>query len=222
MGSGHYRDDFYWLTQDPGIADVCLPLAAYPTELLPAIRWRLRNDSAAPTAFQLTQVLKAYGPAAAAAVPELTALLDTQQPIPACTALAELGPAAAAATTTLTQLATGDGPESLAAAWALFRITGDPEPFLARDDMFTTQRITASTARMLGGLGPLATHYLPDIERQLVEQPIYWPTWDGVELGFAHYRITGDPTQCLAVLMQPWSPCDIVGNCRSAARHCAT
>ncbi|PZG22621.1 hypothetical protein C1I95_05020 [Micromonospora craterilacus] len=199
MGSTHYGDDFYWLDQDPGIADVCLPLTAYADDLVPAIRWRLRNDPGTSTAYQLTQVLKAYGPAAAAAVPELAAMLDTQQPIPACTVLAALGPAAAAARTTLTQLATGDGPDALTAAWTLFRITGDPEPFLARDDVLDGQRINASAARMLGDLGPLATRYLSDIERQLAEQPNYWPTWDGVELAFAHYRITSDPALCLTV-----------------------
>ncbi|GIJ09294.1 hypothetical protein ACFFMR_21945 [Micromonospora andamanensis] len=199
MGSTYYGDDFYWLDQDPGIADVCLPLTAYADDLVPAIRWRLRNDPGTPTAHQLTQVLTAYGPTAAAAVPELTTMLDTQHPIPACTALAALGPAAAAARATLTQMSIGDGPEAPAAAWAMFRIVGDPEPFLARDDVLKGQRINASAARMLADLGPLATRYLPHIERQLVEKPSYWPTWDGVELGFAHYRITSDPALCLTV-----------------------
>ncbi|BCJ61837.1 hypothetical protein C1I93_00180 [Micromonospora endophytica] len=199
MGSTHYGDDFYWLDQDPGIADVCLSLAAYADDLVPAIRWRLRNDPGTATAYQLTEVLKAYGPAAAAAVPELTAMLDTQLPVPACNVLAELGPAAAAARTTLTRMAVGDGPEASAAAWTLFRVTGDPEPFLARDDVRDARRINAAAARRLGDLGPLAARYLPDIERQLVEQPADWPTWDGVELGFAHYRITSDPTLCLNV-----------------------
>jgi len=152
-----------------------------------------------PTTYQLTQVLKAYGSAAQEAVPELTAMLDTAQPALACAVLATLGPVAATARTRLMQMATGNGRDAFVASWTLFRITGDPQPFLTRDDLVEVQRITASTARMLGDFGPLATRYLPDIERQLVEQPNYRPTWDGVELGFAHYRITGDPSLCLAV-----------------------
>jgi len=52
---------------------------------------------------------------------------------------------------------------------------------------------------MLGDLGPLASRYLPRLERQLREEPQFWPTWDGVEWGYAHYRITGDPAPCLDV-----------------------
>jgi hypothetical protein len=199
MGSSHYVDDFYWLTQDPGIADVCLPLTAYADDLVPAIRWRLRNDPATPTAYQLTQVLTAYGPAAAAAIPELIAMLGTHHPATACTVLAALGSAAEPARTRLTRMANSAGRDAVTAAWTLFRVTGDPEPFLARDDVLDAPRTSASTARMLGDLGPVAMRYLPDLERQLEDNPDYWPTWDGVELGFAHYRITGDPARCLAV-----------------------
>jgi len=199
MGTTHYRDNSYWLNQDPGIADVCLPMTAYADELVPSIRWRLRKDPGMPTAYQLTQVLAAYGSAAAAAVPELIAVLDTKQPVTACTVLAALGPAAAAARERLTRMAASTGPEAVTAAWTLYRITGEPEPFLTRDDVLDAQRITASAARMLGDLGPLAKRYRSDIERRLTEKPACWSTWDGVELGFAHYRITGDPTLCLTV-----------------------
>jgi hypothetical protein len=200
IGSSHYTDEHYWLTQDPGIADVCLPLAAYADELVPAIRWRLRNDPATPTVYQLTQVLSAYEAAALAALPELTALLDTDHAGLACTVLARLGPAAAPAQEGLMRLATSDRRDASFAAWALFRIAGDPKPFLAREEVRTTERFTAATARMLGDLGPLAMRYLPAIEQRLTGQPQSWPTWEGVELGFAHYRITDDPALCLEVL----------------------
>jgi len=193
IGSTHYTDEFYWLEQDPAIADVCLPLAAYAEQLVPAIRWRLRNDPATPTAHQLTRVLSAYGAAAAPALPELTAMLDTQHCELACSVLAGLGPAGAAARSGLTRLATSGGRDAGPAAWALFRTTGDPEPFLALDEV-------RPAARWLGDLGPLAVRYLPDVERWLAERPQLWPTGEGVESGFAHYRITGDPAMCLNVL----------------------
>jgi hypothetical protein len=199
IGSSHYTDDSYWLTQDPAIADVCVPLAAYAEELVPVIRWRLRTDPATPTAYQLTQVLTAYGAAAAAAVPELAALLYTDRSGLACTVLAGLGSAAAGTRTRLMQLAASDGRDAGTAGWALFRITGDPEPLLARDDILAGDPYTGSAARMLSDLGPAATRYLPRIERRLREKPQFWPTWRGVELGYAHYRITGDPALCLDV-----------------------
>jgi hypothetical protein len=200
IGSTHYTHEFYWLEQDPGIADVCLPLATYADELVPTIRWRLRNDPAMPTAYQLTQVLSAYGAAAMATLPELTAMLETERAGLACTVLAGLGPPAAAARAKLTRLATSDGGDARAAAWALFRVTGDPEPFLARDDTLDAERSTGPSARMLGDLGSLAMRYVPGLERRLMEQPQFWRTGEGVESGFAHYRITGDPALCLDVL----------------------
>ncbi|GIH19016.1 hypothetical protein Raf01_71880 [Rugosimonospora africana] len=200
IGSAHYTDEFYWLDQDPAIADVCLSLAAYADELVPAIRWRLRDDPATPTAYQLTRVLSAFGAAALPALPELTAMLDTQHPALACKVLAGLGPAAAAARLELTRLAASDEPGASSAAWALFQIAGDPEPFLACEEVLTAERFTAVTARMLGDLGPLGMRYLPRVERRLKEhQPQFWRSWKGVELGFAHYQITGDPALCLEV-----------------------
>ncbi|WP_426502790.1 hypothetical protein ACPPVO_34815 [Dactylosporangium sp. McL0621] len=199
IGSSHYTDEFYWLEQGPAIADVCLPLAPHADELVPAVRTRLREDPTTPTAFQLTRVLAAYGTAATAAMPELTAMLDTQHPELACTVLAGLGPAAAPALARLTRLATSDEGTATPAAWALFRITGDPEPFLARQDVLATERLTGPPARMLGDLGPLAGRYAPNIEQRLMEQPQLWCSWQGVELGYADYRITGDPALCLDV-----------------------
>lgn len=200
IGSHHYaHDDFYRLDDGPSIADVCLPLVAYSDEIVPAIRWRLRNDPIMWTVFQLTQVLSEYGAAGGAAVPELTALLDTEEPGPACTALARLGLAAGSARAKLTRLATSKGRGAVAAAWALFRITGDPKPFLRLDDIFTEDRCSGTSARMLGDLGALAIRYAPELERQITQRPEYWPSWEGVEAGFAHYQITGDPGLCLDV-----------------------
>lgn len=52
---------------------------------------------------------------------------------------------------------------------------------------------------MLGDLGALAIRYAPELERQITQRPEYWPSWEGVEAGFAHYQITGDPGLCLDV-----------------------
>ncbi|SNT49879.1 hypothetical protein SAMN05421812_107258 [Asanoa hainanensis] len=201
MGSTHYPEDFYWLDgDDPSAADVCLPMAAHAAELVPAIRWRLRNDGATPTAYHLTQVLSAFEAAALPALPELTRMLGSDHPQLACTVLGGLGPAAADARPALTAVARSDGRGAAAAAWALFRITGDPDPFLAHEGLLDTERHSGQAVRQLGDLGPLAARYAPGIERRLAADPQQHPTWNSVELGFAHYRITGDPTLCLDVL----------------------
>ena len=192
-------DAFYWLTQDPGIADVCRPLAAYADRLVPAIRWRLGHDPASPTAYQLTEVLRGYGPAALEAMPQLLALLDTQRRAQASAVLGGLGPAAREARAKLASLARSGGTDGTTAAWALFRITGDPEPFLACTDVLESTHYFWPTARHLGDLGPAGARYLPQVERQLTDRQGYGPAWEGVELGFAHFRITGDPGLCLDV-----------------------
>jgi hypothetical protein len=206
IGSTHYADDFYWLRQDPAIADVCLPLAGYADDLVPAIRWRLRTDSATPTAYQLTELLTAFGTAAQAALPELVAMLDTEHCGLACAVLAIFGPAGARVRRKLTRLAGSQRSGASTAAWALYRMTDDPEPFLTSQEPPSTQRLTAKTARQLGDLGPLAIRHAPHIQQQLTQQPESWPSWDGVELGFAHYRITGDPTLCLDVFRAALDP----------------
>jgi hypothetical protein len=67
-------------------------------------------------------------------------------------------------------------------------------------------RISGPAVRKLGDLGPLAARYEAGVEQRLTAEPRMWPTWGGVELGFAHYRITGDPALCLAVFDKALDP----------------
>ncbi|MEV4539248.1 hypothetical protein AB0J82_36295 [Asanoa sp. NPDC049518] len=73
------------------------------------------HDAVAPTRFQLCQVLSAFGAAALPAQPELTALLESDQPRLACTVLGGLGPAASDARPTLSLVAGRDGRGAAAA-----------------------------------------------------------------------------------------------------------
>jgi hypothetical protein len=193
FGATHYTDGFYWLTQDPGIGDVLLPLAPYADSLLPAIRLRLRPEAPTPLAYNLCEALRAFGERAVDALPELQAMLGTELHAPVCGVIAGLGPAAVEASDKLRTV--GDS----TAAWVLYRVTGDPEPLLEHLGGVDGDEVIGSFSDHLADLGPLAIRYAPQIERALIERPHYWPTWRGVKLANAHFRVTGDPRLCLDV-----------------------
>jgi hypothetical protein len=196
MGGSHDTDQSYWLDQDPGIADVLTPLSASADRVVPAIRGRLRIDEKAPTAYQLGEVVIAFGARAADAVPEFAAMLGTDRHRTACRVLAALGPAAAAARD---QLARSTGDDGGAAAWALFRVSGDPEPFLRAPDVWGGTHDIAAAAVRLADFGPLAGRHRDRVEHLLQAERSLWASWEGVELAHAHYRMTGDAALCLEV-----------------------
>jgi hypothetical protein len=199
MGGTFYTDAFYWLQQDPGIVDVLTPMSAFADRIMPAIRGRLRLDEKVPTANQLGDVVVAFGPAAVEVVPEFSAMLGTDRHRTACRVLAALGPEASAARDRLAGYAEDGGFAGSGAAWALFRVTGDPQPFLNASDVWGGKYDNAIAARRLADLGPLAIGHRDRIEHLLREKRSSWTSWDGVELAYAHFRVTGDATLCIEV-----------------------
>jgi hypothetical protein len=206
IGSSHYTDRHYWLKQDPGIADVLTPMSAFADRLVPAIRRRLRLDEKAPTAHQLGEVIIAFGPRAADAVPEFAAMLGTDRHQTACRVLAALGPAATAARDRLARCAADGGFDGSGAAWALFRVTGDPQPFLNAPDVWGGKYDTTATAHRLADLGPLAIRHRDRIQHLLQEKRSSWTTLEGVELAHAHFRMTGDAALCMDVFATALGP----------------
>jgi hypothetical protein len=196
IGGSSYTDRFYWLTQDPGIADVLIPLAAYADRIVPAIRTRLRRDASSPTAHQIGEVVIAYGPSAADAAAEFADMLGTDRHRTACRVLAALGPAAASVHSRLARHAAADGFDGSGAAWALFRVTGDPQPFLDAQEVWGGEYDAAAAARRVADFGPLAIGHLDHIELLLQTR---FRSWVGAELAYAHFRVTGDPTRCVEV-----------------------
>ncbi|MCP2329464.1 hypothetical protein HDA40_007971 [Hamadaea flava] len=196
IGGSQYTDRFYWLTQDPGIAEVLTPLTAFADRIVPALRQRLQRDDKPPVAHQFGDVVIAYGAAAAGAVPEFTAMLGTDRHRTACRVLAALGPAATAARDRLVQCAAGEGFDASQAAWALFRVTGDPQPFLDTTDVWGGRFDIMTAARSLADFGPLAIRFRDRIELLLHERQSGRADWTTVELAHAHFRITGEPVLC--------------------------
>ena len=201
----HYRSwpVSFMLTDLPGLLDVLIPMRRHAEALMPALRRRLAQDTTSPGVHHLTESLAAFGPASAAAVPELRALLESAHAGMACNVLGTLGPLAADAAEDLHRIGTSPHPDAEAAAWAYLRITGEAAPLLsalsfeqglsgAHD---TFRRAADLGHRELGPAGDIAAM----IEAMLQAKPEYWRTWPGIQAAWAHWRITGESTLCLRV-----------------------
>lgn len=190
----------------------------WAADLLPALRDRLAADSGAGAIPAVLEILTRWGPAAAPAVPELTGLLECGHARPAAEALGRIGPAAARAADALAALARGDrtpyplGPAggrpakpwqgAQTAAWAHWRVTGDPELALRVCGSAARAGLSRPVLRYLADLGPLAAPYA-DAVRPLLDGPGEWTRVGAAE---AWWGITGDAAPALAALLPQLRP----------------
>jgi hypothetical protein len=79
-----------------------------------------------------------------------------------------------------------------AAAWAHWRVTGDPAPALAA----LASTSAPEELHRLGDLGPLAAGEAGRLHRLSRSKD----DWVRVEAAYAHYRVTGDPGIAVALL----------------------
>lgn len=157
---------------------------------------------AAPRAgngWEFHATLRAFGPAAAPAVPWLLgAPLDG----PAATTLGEIGPAAADAVPALRAAAVGDDPDlAVAAAGALWRIERSPDAL----PLLTAQvkgRAGTAALREIAALGPAGAAAARAVAPALKAKDQYW--WRPVHAAVALWRIAGDAERCLPVLAEAW------------------
>ncbi|BAJ31983.1 MULTISPECIES: hypothetical protein [Kitasatospora] len=197
----HYRDaiDAYWMRSD------ALPPDWAP-ELLPTVRPVLERaehhrPDEVPGLDEALRVARGWGPAAAAAVPELTALLGAPglTARAAAEALGEIGPQAATAARQLARLATEHrwhGAQT--AARAHWRATGDPDLALRVVGTAARAGLGHPVHRYLAELGPLAAEFAEPV-RQLLDAPGEFSRIGAAE---AWWRITGDPAPVLPVLLR--------------------
>ncbi|MCJ0873193.1 hypothetical protein [Streptomyces sp. AP-93] len=194
-----------------------LPVRWAP-ELLPVFRERLAMGPGARGTDEVLRILAPWGPAAAPAVPELADLLDTRSARPAAEALGRIGPAASAAAGALAALARGEtspwrfgvGTErspkpwqgAQTAAWAHWRVTGDPELALWVGGAAARAGLGRPVLRYLADLGPLAAPYADSV-RALLDCPGEWIRVGAAE---AWWRITGDPAPAVAALLPELAP----------------
>ncbi|MFJ7990514.1 hypothetical protein [Streptomyces sp. NPDC096351] len=181
--------------------------------LLPAFRRTLADGGGRPdTTARILHTLALWGPAAAPAVPDLVALLHTPAARAAAEALGAIGPAAATrkAVKGLGALVTAEpGPGrhpwhggAQTAAWAYWRLTGDPEPALRVCGAAARAGLGQPVLRHLADLGPQAAPYA-DAVRPLLTCP---GAWSRVGAAEAWWRITGDAAPAVAALLPQLAP----------------
>ncbi|MFF1303608.1 HEAT repeat domain-containing protein [Streptomyces sp. NPDC058307] len=183
----------------PELVDVLGPMTAHVDELLPSIREELRRGLTDPDAdgylmADLLEVLRAWGPAALPALPEITGFLpDRFRWHDAVRTLATLGPAALCAAPAVRAHLSQDPEENNTwLHWVLWRIGDDPAGNLravGESLPVTSQAGGLAAVDFLADFGPAAAPYA-DRVRNALESEL-----GGVRLraAIALWSITGDP-----------------------------
>ncbi|MCZ0979216.1 hypothetical protein O1L60_08955 [Streptomyces diastatochromogenes] len=199
-----------WWTHELSLSETLGPLAAHAEVLLPPLRARLRAVRSVDGARALCQVLTEWGPAAAPAVPELCALLETDAAVWAAEALAAIGPAAASAVDRDRLRALIDAPpegqpfaaRSLALAYG--RLTGDRAPALALCLPWLGEPYgNDNPAVLLGELGPAGALYADRLRGLLATEATGWLP---LRVGEALWRITGRAEEVVPALVAAIEP----------------
>ncbi|MFK0253156.1 hypothetical protein [Streptomyces sp. NPDC090445] len=192
-------------------------LAVMPAaELLPLLRRDLGVDAAAGGNACALDVLAAWGPAAAPALPEVMACLEGPYAYDAARVLGRIGPPAAAAAGRLAEFATGSsrppgpyGPDPRGswygvrmAAWAHWRVTGDDSPALRIYAADLDSGLGSRVLPYLADFGPAAARHTGAV-RALMDSP---GAWARVAAAHAWWRITGDPEPAVPVLLAAVDP----------------
>ncbi|MEU3397106.1 hypothetical protein [Streptomyces filamentosus] len=185
----------------PEIEEVLIPLREHAETLLPAVRELLRDPGAdGPLARCFLEVLQAWGPAAAPALPEVVPLLeDSSLSLSAIDALVAMGPAAAPAAPAVRGAVVLDHPANhLKVAWALWRLGGDHDEALrlAGETVLGEDGPGYGPVHLLGTFGPAAAPYA-DRVRHVME---HGGPWLRPRAAVALWRITGDPEPSASVL----------------------
>lgn len=173
----------FWL---PAVDEALTPLVAHAATLVPVMQ--------VGSSHAMCRLLGSWGAASAPAVPQLVALLGRRDlETTAAEALGGIGPAAAHAAADLRRHAS-----TPAAAWAHWRVTGDPALALAALANGQLDR----HLRKLGDLGPLAAREADRLRRRTESND----DWVRAEAAYAHYRVTTDPAVAVAVLTEVANP----------------
>ncbi|WP_051845214.1 HEAT repeat domain-containing protein [Streptomyces globisporus] len=199
-----------WWTHELSLSETLGPLVAHAEVLLPPLRARLRAARSTDEARALAQSLTAWGPAAAPAVLELCALLETDAAVWAADALAAIGPEAAAVVDRARLRALIDAPpegQSFAPRWlalAYGRLTGDREPAAALllpglgDPLGNDDAVL-----VLGELGAAGAPYADRLRAQLSTHSGGRPA---LRVGEALWRITGRGDEVVPALVAAIEP----------------
>jgi HEAT repeat protein len=206
----YYARDVHRLVQ-PAASDVLIPLRHHADVLLDPLISR-RDRAFAP---QLCEVVAAWGPIAAKALPVLVDLVADEKLRPlAAKAIGSLGSDAAEAAKTMR-----DKASEPAVAWALWRTGADPDLGVAELTRQVEAEPSHQTIALLADLGPEAAAST-EIVRGLTDST---DSRIRAEAAHALWRITGDRSvTVLTELAEPLAAgeCSLAG--MAALRHLAT
>ncbi|MFK4107505.1 hypothetical protein [Streptomyces sp. NPDC002176] len=188
----------------PEVDDVLTPLGAHAEALLPAVRKLLRDDGqGSPLTCRFLKVLRAWGPAAAPALPEVVALLDDPRYTwNAVDALVAMGPAAKSAEPAVRGCAVPGN--HLRVTWATWRLGGDRDAALRLigEAILTEEEPPPGAVRLLGDFGTAAAPYA-DRVRHVLE---HGDSWLRLDAAVALWSMTGEPEPTVSVLEEHLLP----------------
>ncbi|MDE1682605.1 HEAT repeat domain-containing protein [Streptomyces neyagawaensis] len=178
----------------PALHEVLVRLPDHAEALLPGVCDRLSPTEDIRLLGRLGEVLAAWGPAAEPAVPRLLDLLADDERWPAAaTALAGIGRAGRAGREALLARSRTGGPDAELAAWAYWRVGGDPGPALdvlgpaATDE----DRATHTALSRLADLGPHAAGYADRLRELAAAED----DWGRTQAAHALWAVTGGDTE---------------------------
>ncbi|MEU6674007.1 hypothetical protein [Streptomyces sp. NPDC046925] len=191
----------------PEVEDVLIPLRAHADALLPAVRELLRDDGVGGSlTCCFLGVLRAWGPDAAPALPEVVALLDdARYSLDAVDTLVAMGEAARSAESAVRRCTVLDHPGNHhKVAWAAWRLGGDRDTALARigGALRTGEGPLHGPVGLLGDFGPAAAPYA-DLVRDVMDQG---DSWARLGAAAALWSITGQPQPTASVAEEYLAP----------------
>ncbi|MET8544683.1 hypothetical protein ABZW03_29170 [Kitasatospora sp. NPDC004799] len=174
----------------PSLHEVLDHLPDHAELLLPTIGKQLDAATDAHLLDSLCRVLAGWGPAAQAAVPRLTGLLEDDRTwASAANALAGIGTAGSGARDLLLARSNSGAARPELAAWAYWKTGGEPEPALeALGRAAAEGRLPHPSLRMLADLGPHAARHADRLRALTADND----PWTRLEAAHALWATTGD------------------------------
>ncbi|MFJ9724740.1 HEAT repeat domain-containing protein [Streptomyces sp. NPDC101209] len=190
-GSAHYpiTTGLHYVVL-PSLTEVLTCLPDHAELLLPAIVEQLDAVTNDHSLNGMCRVLEAWGSAAKAAVPQLLGLLEDDRTwAAAANALAGIGTAGNGARDLLSARSSSGEAHAEVAAWACWKVSGEPEPVLEALGRAAAQgSIPRPFLRMLADLGPYAAHYADQLRVMAADND----PWIRIEAAHALWAATGD------------------------------
>ncbi|MFD6417556.1 HEAT repeat domain-containing protein [Streptomyces sp. NPDC060194] len=192
----HYPADFHHVVL-PSLPEALSGFASHAELLVPAVCDRIGTLTDPHQGHRYGELLAGWGPAAESAVPRLLVLLEDERTwTAAARALAGIGAAGEAAGSLLRSRIGAGGPEDELAAWAYWRVGGDPGPALALLGREPERPPGLAELRQLADLGPHAAPFADRLAALAAGNHV----WTRVEAAHALWATVGDTERSVAVL----------------------